>query len=175
MKLGCRKWFGCPLVLRNTRSWRFQLSCKQSKCPGTAKTFQSPTQPMQRDHRERLWDYRKRERCLTSFQVFQLPAVPALVSWLQLHGRPWARSTQARPFQFLCHRDCEEGNKMIIVVLRHSVWGEICCIARDNLNTSIPRNLTISPTFRRIAWFVLCNTFSAISVTKHTGCIYFWV
>lgn len=99
MCLYCKMWFGCPLVLRNTRSWRFQLSCKQSKCPGTAKTFQSPTQPMQRDHRERLWDYRKRERCLTSFQVFQLPAVPALESWLQLHGRPWARSTQARPSQ----------------------------------------------------------------------------
>lgn len=101
---------------------------------------------MQRDHRERLWDYRKRERCLTSFQVFQLPAVPALVSWLQLHGRPWARSTQARPSQISMPQRLWGGNKMIIIVLRHSVWGEICCIARDNLNTSISRNLTISPT-----------------------------
>lgn len=109
----------------------------------------------------------KRERCLTNLQVLQLPTVPALVSfWLQLL-ETLSQNHPDKPLLNSSPIEAVSDNKMTNIVLSHLVWKVICYRAWDNQKRSSSRHLAIFHTFSWIAWLVLGNCFSDISVTKH--------
>ena len=95
---------------------------KQSNCPGAAKTLQSPKEPMQKDHREKLWDY-------TREKDVQPSSTRLSFLLLQLESSECMRDLEPELPRQACLNSylTETADKKIIsIVLSHVVWGVIC-------------------------------------------------
>ena len=61
-----QKWRHVTFKSGNIRSWSLQLPCKQSDCLELAVLWGRPNSPTWGDHREKLWEHMKTERCPAS-------------------------------------------------------------------------------------------------------------
>lgn len=121
--LGCEKrWIQLPPCPLGHSQMKSSAAKKQSNCPGAAKTLQSPKEPMQKDHREKLWDYTREKDVQPSSTCFSFLL-------LQLESSECMRDLEPElPRQACLNSYPTEtaDRKMISIVLSHVVWGVIC-------------------------------------------------
>lgn len=105
----CQKWCYVTFKAGNPRSWRLQLPCKGSDSPAVAVLCGSPNSPMWRDHKERLWETMKTERCPVGF-IHHLPPATTWETEVSLPGRS---------FLYAGPTETWRDNKTIAVALNH--------------------------------------------------------